>query len=80
MRTGHTVVYRFAKYDISRDEMVLSRRMATRAAIDTVCGVILEDTGCLVGPADLDRDIPGMTDVDFIPPLPDPGALQKPGG
>ena len=67
MRTGYTVVYRFAKYDIATDEMVVSRRMATRAAIEMVGGVIIEDTGCLVAPGDLDRDIPGMTDIGYLP-------------
>jgi hypothetical protein len=33
-----------------------------------VGGIILEDTGCLVAPGDLDRDIPGMTDRGFTPP------------
>jgi hypothetical protein len=72
MRPGYTVVYRFAMYDIARDEMVMSRRMATREAIAMVGGIILEDTGCLAAPGDLDQDIPGMTDRDFLPPKPAP--------
>ena len=68
MRPGYTVVYRFAIYDIARDDMVVSARMATREAIAMVGGIILEDTGCLVAPGDLDRDIPGMTDRGFTPP------------
>ncbi len=65
MRPGHTVIYRFAMYDIARDDMVVSRRMATREAIAMVNGIILEDTGVLADPTDLDRDIPGMTDLDY---------------
>jgi hypothetical protein len=65
MRPGHTVIYRFAMYDIAQDTMVVSRRMATREAIAMVNGIILEETGILAAPADLDRDIPGMTDLDY---------------
>lgn len=60
-------VYRFTKYDISKDEVIESHRWATREAIMRVGGTVLEKTEIHVDEALLDKEIPGMTVRNFNP-------------
>jgi hypothetical protein len=58
-------VYRFRMYVIKDDEMLTSRRWATREAIERVRGEILESTETEVDSSVLDSN--GMTERDFDP-------------
>jgi hypothetical protein len=60
-------VYRFRKYDIASDQNIVSRRMATREAIDANCGVVIDGTGVEIDDSRLDPMIDGMTPIDFVP-------------
>ena len=65
-------VYQFTKYDISVDASTMSRRWATREAIERVCGEMLEDTATEVNSSVLGGEIDGMTERNFDP-RPRPG-------
>jgi hypothetical protein len=58
-------VYRFTIYDIANDESRLSRRWATRQAIEWAHGHALEETETEVDASVLDSN--GMTARDFDP-------------
>ena len=58
-------VYRFQRYDIVSDEVVQSRRWATREAIKSVCAEVIEDTRVQVDAGILDGN--GMTERNFNP-------------
>jgi hypothetical protein len=59
-------VYQFTIYDGWNDEMRLSSRWATHAAIENIkVGIILEHTGTLIDEAHLDPN--GMTERGFMP-------------
>jgi hypothetical protein len=61
-------VYRFRKYDIVRDQMQVSRRMATREAIQTIAQAeVLEDTAYEVDSTEVGAEISGMTRIGFMP-------------
>jgi len=61
-------VYRFRKYDIVRDQMQVSRRMATREAIQTIAQAeVLEDTAYEVDSTEVGAEINGMTRIGFMP-------------
>jgi hypothetical protein len=60
-------VYRFTVYDITNDEQRRSRRWATREAIKSVNGQVLEHTEVEVDPSVLGREVEGMTERDFDP-------------
>jgi hypothetical protein len=60
-------VYRFRKYSISSDGYQVSRRWATREAIERVRGEALEDTAIEVEDAAVATDIEGMTVRGFDP-------------
>ena len=62
-----TPVYRWKKYNISTDNEEISRRWATREAIDKFDGTRIEDSFILVDEALLGREIEGMTDIGFHP-------------
>lgn len=49
-------VYYFTKYDIGSDAVVRSKRPATIAAIERVCGQALLDTKLEVDPSALDSE------------------------
>lgn len=59
-------IYRFSVYDIQNDEQRLSRRWATKDAVERIrSGVAHEETAAEVDPALLDDN--GMTKRDFDP-------------
>jgi len=60
-------VYRFRLYDITTDGTRVSRRWATREAIERLGGEILEDTASEVDAGAGASDIAGMTARDFDP-------------
>lgn len=58
-------VYRFEVYDVTTDEMRLSRRMATADAAARARGSIIEGTALEVPDTDLGAEVPGMTARDY---------------
>jgi hypothetical protein len=61
-------VYQFEIYDVQHDEMKRSRRWGTREAIERIAhGIVLEDSATEVDQFEVDSDIPGLTEKDFIP-------------
>ena len=58
-------VYQFKRYDINTDQYVVSRRMATREAIERLGAVVISGTAAEVDGAHLDGD--GMTEIGFVP-------------
>jgi hypothetical protein len=58
------LVYRFQVYDINSDESPLSRRLATKEAIDRIGGKIVGQ-GIEVDERFLGGEVPGMTAKDF---------------
>jgi hypothetical protein len=60
-------IYRFTKYNIDSDEVMRSRRWATREAIGRIHGTVLEDTAVEVDESVLGTEIEGMTVRDFNP-------------
>jgi len=63
--TGHTTsVYKFELYDISKDELVLSTRMATQRAIESI-NAVRKGVAFEVPNADVDAD--GFTAKNYIP-------------
>ena len=62
-------VYQFRVYDVTSDELRLSRRFATREAIHVIAhGQVLEGTATSVDERAIGADIPGMTAIDYQPP------------
>lgn len=59
-------VYRVKKYDIATDEVVISRRMATREGARGMCGKILENTEVEIDDSQLERGAE-WTPKDFKP-------------
>jgi len=47
-------VYKVRLYDVINDKVIISRRMATEAGAARMGGQIIEDTGILIDPADLE--------------------------
>jgi hypothetical protein len=64
---GKVTVYRFRMYDISNDENRLSRRWATREAIERIGGEVLKNTATEVDCSVLGKEIEGMTERNFDP-------------
>jgi hypothetical protein len=63
---AEVMVYRFTVYDGWNDEIRLSSRWATHAAIENIkVGIILEHTGTLIDETHIDAD--GMTERGFMP-------------
>jgi hypothetical protein len=60
-------VYRFRRYEIAEDGYRVSRRWATREAIERVRCEILKDTAVEVDAAVLGGEIEGMTEINFNP-------------
>ena len=58
-------VFRYKIRDPSTAQMVLSRRMATRKFIETVGGVIKEDSAVVIDATLVDSN--GQTSIDFVP-------------
>ena len=58
-------VYLFKKYDINSDQYVVSRRMATRDAIEGIKAVIIPETEVEIDNSHLSGD--RMTEIDFKP-------------
>ena len=56
-------VYGFRKYDIGRDEFIMSRRMATRTCIERIRALPIKDTELEIDSNDVDKD--GMTDIGY---------------
>ncbi|HJW42619.1 MAG TPA: hypothetical protein VJ476_15495 [Rhizomicrobium sp.] len=64
---SRVTIYRFSLYDIQADGMHRSRRWATREAIDSVHGEVLEETATEVDAAVVNTGIQGMTERGFDP-------------
>jgi hypothetical protein len=61
-------VCRFRKYDIASDQMQVSRRMATREAIQSIAQAeVLEETALEIDAGEVGAEISGMTRVGFVP-------------
>jgi hypothetical protein len=61
-------VYRFRKYDIVSDQMQVSRRMATREAIQSIAQAeVLEETALEIDAGEVGAEISGMTRIGFVP-------------
>jgi hypothetical protein len=61
-------VYKWTKYNPTTDENVItSRRMATRGTVARMGGAVIEDTGTEIDEVQLDGDGEGWTPVDFRP-------------
>lgn len=74
---ARVIVYRFRVYDVLSDQMHLSRRMATREAINNVArGEVLETTAIEVEDSAIGTEIAGMTLIDFEPPSLGPVGFQ----
>jgi len=58
-------VFQFTVYDVTTDENRLSRRMATREAVEWARGHVIEDSAREVDAAAVGREVAGMTDRDF---------------
>jgi hypothetical protein len=59
-------VYHFKVYDVGSDQMQLSRRWATREAIERIrVGVLIESTAVEVDASVINDE--GMTELDFDP-------------
>jgi len=71
-------VYRFKKYDITTDQMQMSRRMATPEAIDRIGGEIIKSECLEVTPENVGGEYEGMTDRGFwLAHSPNPHALRN---
>lgn len=60
-------VYQWTIYDIKNDEMIKSRRWATKEAIEWVHGTAIENTGVEIDEGSLSRELQGMTARNFDP-------------
>ena len=61
-------IYQFEVYDAQKEEMRKSSRWGTREAIEKIAhGVVLEDSATEIDGFEVDSDIPGLTDRNFIP-------------
>jgi hypothetical protein len=60
-------VYRFKVYDITTDEIRLSRRWGTREGIKAARGAPLEETATEVDSALVGQEVEGLTARDFDP-------------
>jgi hypothetical protein len=60
-------VCRFRKYDVTTDENQVSKRWATREAIERIGGEEIIETETEVDPSAVGRDIAGMTARGFDP-------------
>jgi hypothetical protein len=70
-------VYRFRKYDIASDQMQVSRRMATREAIQTIAQAeVLEETAIEIDASEIGVEISGMTRIGFVPSVLGAGGFQ----
>jgi hypothetical protein len=73
-------VYRFRKYDIVSDQMQVSRRMATRAANQTIAQAeVLEDTALEIDASEVSGEINGMTRIGFVPSVLGSSGFQTQG-
>ena len=64
LKMGKAKIYKFKKYDINSDRYVVSRRMATREAIERIEGAVtIPETEIEIDNSHLNGD--GMTDIDF---------------
>lgn len=63
-----TTIYQFEIYDAQNDEIKKSSRWGTRYAIETIAhGKVLEDSAFEIDESEVDTDIPGMTEKNFVP-------------
>ena len=62
-RIGKVKVYRFRKYDIARDDFIMSGRMATYACIRRIHAELIRSTELEIDKKDLNID--GMTEIVF---------------
>jgi hypothetical protein len=70
-------VYRFRIYDIGSDQMQVSRRMATREAIQTIAQAeVLEDTALEIDASEVGAEVNGMTRIGFVPSVLGAGGFQ----
>ena len=70
-------VYRFQKYDIASDQMLVSRRMATREAIQLIAQAeVLEDTALEIDAGEVGTEVNGMTTIGFVPSVLRAGGFQ----
>jgi hypothetical protein len=60
-------VYQFTKYDVASDQVVKSRRWATRKAIEWIDATILEDTAIEVDESVIGREVDGLSDIGYNP-------------
>jgi len=61
-----TTVYRFQSYDITSDQIIVSKRWATQETIEHVCGQRIGE-GVTVDDGLLGAEIDGMTAIGFDP-------------
>lgn len=70
-------VYRFRKYDIVSDQMQVSRRMATREAIQSIAQAeVLKETAFEIDAREVGAEISGMTRIGFAPSVLGAGGFQ----
>lgn len=62
---NRTRVYRFRLYDISSDEVRISRRWATREAIAGIGGEVIESATAEIEISEIGAEISGMTRRDY---------------
>ena len=58
-------VYRFKVFDVVKGEYVMSRRRATKDAIEKARGVAIDSTEAEIATSLLNSE--GMTEKDFVP-------------
>jgi hypothetical protein len=70
-------VYRFRKYNMVSDQMQVSRRMATREAIQTIAQAeVLEGTALEIDAGEVGAEVSGMTRIGFVPSVLTAGGFQ----
>jgi hypothetical protein len=60
-------IHRFRLYDIKTDSFCTSLRWATKEAVDSVRGEIIDGTATEVDASVVGREIPGMTEREYRP-------------
>ena len=61
-------IYQFTVYDVTKDESIQSKRWGTLSAIESVRGQALRESKILVDASATHSDIPGLTEIGYVPP------------
>ena len=61
-------IYQFTVYDITLDKSITSKRWGTLSAIESVRGQVARESKILVNASATRSDIPGLTEIGFVPP------------